>query len=86
MIFNFNLFAVLRQQKGLTIYAVADRLGVKASTISRWERGLTQPYQKQLKLIARLFRRNQSEFQITLKRGKPNARKKNTSSVAGTEN
>lgn len=87
MPFNFTLFASLRQQRGLTIYIVAAKLRVQPSTISRWERGLTQPYQKQIKTIAKFFRKKPSDFQEIPERGKIHGRKKrHTTSVASTEN
>lgn len=62
MAFAFEVFAALRRKRGFTIEQVAQILDVQRSTVSRWERGLTQPYSKQIKFIARLFRKKKSEF------------------------
>jgi transcriptional regulator with XRE-family HTH domain len=79
MAFNFSLFSVLRRRQKLTIRVLADRIGVQPSTISRWERGLTQPYKKQIKLIAKLFRKKQTAFQDPpISKGKRDGRKKNS--------
>jgi transcriptional regulator with XRE-family HTH domain len=45
-----------RQYRGLTQAAVASRLAVKPSTISRWERGVLAPRMDDLERLAETFR------------------------------
>jgi len=45
-----------RQYRGLTQAAVASRLAVKSSTISRWERGVLAPRMDDLERLAEAYR------------------------------
>ncbi|MDQ3533646.1 MAG: helix-turn-helix domain-containing protein [Actinomycetota bacterium] len=44
-----------RKEAGLTQFELAVKLEVMPSTISNWERGLTEPRIGQLRAMARLF-------------------------------
>ena len=45
-----------RQYRGLTQAAVAARLGMESSTISRWERGVLAPRMDDLERLAEAYR------------------------------
>ena len=44
--------AALRKIKGLTQIELANAIGVQAQSISKWERGLSNPSPKHLKQLA----------------------------------
>ena len=43
-----------RVNTGLTQKELADKLGVSMSTVSNWERGITEPSLSQLRIISEL--------------------------------
>lgn len=51
----YEKYAKIRDEKGLTDYAVANQTGVAASTISEWKTGKHMPSVDKLKRIADLL-------------------------------
>jgi transcriptional regulator with XRE-family HTH domain len=45
----------LRQQKGLSIMEVAEKLGVQRQTVYQWERGETLPTLRKLVLLESVY-------------------------------
>jgi len=45
----------LREQRGWSQLALAERLGIEQSTVSRWERGLSRPVGIYLVFLERLL-------------------------------
>ena len=50
-----KLIAELRREKGLTQNDVANRLGICAKTVSKWETGCTKPQVDTIKKLAKIF-------------------------------
>lgn len=51
----YEKYAKLRDEKGLTDYAVAQALGISPSTLSDWKNERYTPKVDKLKAIAELF-------------------------------
>ena len=44
-----------REEKGLRQEDLAKKIGVDQGAVSKWERGVTKPYEKHVKKMTRLF-------------------------------
>lgn len=63
MTFNKENFRRIRQERGLTLDAVAVACGVSQSMVSRWEKsGKAQPRPNKIPLIAAILRCPESEI------------------------
>lgn len=51
----YEKYAKLREEKGMTDYAVSVQTGIAQSTLSDWKNGRSTPKADKLKLIAELF-------------------------------
>jgi len=49
-----NKLKTWRKKKGLSVYAVAKKLGVSPSAISNWETGIRHPHKKYWKKLIEL--------------------------------
>ena len=44
-----------REKLGKTVLSIAERIGVRESTVSKWERGVTVPSSKYIRGIERAY-------------------------------
>lgn len=51
----YDIYARLRDERGMTDYSVAKETGVSTSTLSSWKTGRYTPKIDKLMLIAKLF-------------------------------
>lgn len=58
-----EIIKLLRQERGLSLQEVADRIGKNRSTVSRWENGHTEKIKReQIKALAMLFGVDEAVF------------------------
>ena len=51
-----NAFKTARLSAGLSVQEVADRVGVTASAISNWERGIASPNARRIPKLAKALK------------------------------
>lgn len=51
----YQIYAALRDRKGLTDYAVAKQTGIPVSTFSRWKHGVSQPNFYKIRTLSEFF-------------------------------
>lgn len=52
---SYKKYAQLRDEKGLTDYAVSQKTGISRATMSCWKNGVYEPKAEKIKKIAELF-------------------------------
>ena len=58
----------LREERFWTQYELANKLGIRAETVSTWERGIVRPQGRHIRAIAEVF--GVSPMEIELPEGK----------------
>lgn len=66
--FNNQRLKLLRIAKGWSAAYVARRLGVRTSSVTRWESGTIRPRMGKVEAICALFEVNESHFCVHLTR------------------
>lgn len=64
-IFKADFLKRLRESKGWTIRALADKIGVNCSEITRWETGVHVPRQSRIKQLAKAFGIREYQFTVS---------------------